>query len=62
LELLLKKQQELNIELNEIRRNIQILRNTQAFKLSEIQKEPTNQPFSEVVEKITLVSQELQTK
>lgn len=51
LELLLKKQQDFNIEVNEIRRDIQILRNTQAIKLAEVK-----------VEKVALESHEIQTK
>ncbi|TLP81625.1 DUF2339 domain-containing protein [Maribacter sp. ACAM166] len=62
LELLLKKQQDFNIEVNEIRRDIQILRNTQAIKLTEIQKEPTNQPVNEVIEKVAPASQKIQSK
>ena len=38
LELLLKKQQDFNIEVNEIRRDIQILRNTQAIKFNQAQE------------------------
>ncbi len=41
LELLLKKQQDFNIEVNEIRRDIQILRNTQAIKPTDIAVDST---------------------
>jgi uncharacterized membrane protein len=47
LELLLKKQQDFNIEVNEIRRDIQILRNTQAIKFNQVQEEPTIEPEKE---------------
>tara|TARA_R110002051_G_scaffold5108_4_gene27390 strand:+ start:13604 stop:15967 length:2364 start_codon:yes stop_codon:yes gene_type:complete len=43
LELLLKKQQDFNIEVNEIRRDIQILRNTQAIKLTNSSEKPTTE-------------------
>tara|TARA_R110001592_G_scaffold44640_1_gene143365 strand:- start:4912 stop:7281 length:2370 start_codon:yes stop_codon:yes gene_type:complete len=49
LELLLKKQQDFNIEVNEIRRDIQILRNTQAIKFNQVQEEPTIEPEKERV-------------
>lgn len=48
LELLLKKQQDFNIEVNEIRRDIQILRNTQAIKFNQAQ-EPAIEPEKEYV-------------
>ena len=48
LELLLKKQQDFNIEVNEIRRDIQILRNTQAIKFYQAQ-EPAIEPKKEYV-------------
>ncbi|SEM03730.1 phage shock protein C (PspC) family protein [Maribacter orientalis] len=48
LELLLKKQQDFNIEVNEIRRDIQILRNTQAIKFNQAQ-EPAIEPKKEYV-------------
>lgn len=47
LELLLKKQQDFNIEVNEIRRDIQILRNTQAIKFKQAQEEPVIEPEKE---------------
>ena len=52
LEILLKKQQDFNIEVNEIRRDIQILRNTQALKFTEdsnkkFQEEPISKPIVE---------------
>lgn len=53
LELLLKKQQDFNIEVNEIRRDVQILKNTEAVSHTEIHNEPLNQPDAEVVEKVT---------
>lgn len=53
LELLLKKQQDFNIEVNEIRRDIQILKNTQAIKFSQAQEEPANEPEKEHVLKPT---------
>lgn len=56
LELLLKKQQDFNIEVNEIRRDIQILRNTQAIKLTDTQKEPINNASHEVVKDIAPVT------
>lgn len=48
LELLLKKQQDFNIEVNEIRRDIQILRNTQAIKFNQAE-EPAIEPKKEYV-------------
>lgn len=44
LELLLKKQQDFNIEVNEIRRDIQILRNTQALKFNESTNKQSIEP------------------
>ena len=49
LELLLKKQQDFNIEVNEIRRDIQILRNTQTIKFNEAQEELVIEPVKEYV-------------
>ena len=51
LELLLKKQQDFNIEVNEIRRDIQILRNTQALKFNQDSKEQPNTPKEAIFEK-----------
>ena len=51
LELLLKKQQDFNIEVNEIRRDIQILRNTQALKFNQDSKEKPNTPKEAIFEK-----------
>ncbi|MEP2239020.1 MAG: DUF2339 domain-containing protein [Maribacter sp.] len=51
LELLLKKQQDFNIEVNEIRRDIQILRNTQAIKFNEEPTEQTTKPEAGSIEK-----------
>ncbi|MEP2279140.1 DUF2339 domain-containing protein [Maribacter sp.] len=51
LELLLKKQQDFNIEVNEIRRDIQILRNTQALKFNEAPTEQTTKPEAGSIEK-----------
>ncbi|MDF4204824.1 DUF2339 domain-containing protein [Maribacter sp. SA7] len=51
LELLLKKQQDFNIEVNEIRRDIQILRNTQAIKFNEEPTEQTTKPEVGSIEK-----------
>ena len=44
LELLLKKQQDFNLEVNEIRRDIQILRNTQAIKFNQASQVQTIKP------------------
>jgi len=57
LEILLKKQQDFNIEVNEIRRDIQILRNTQALKFTEESKQLDSQqnetvPIEEPIKKI----------
>ncbi|WP_339629251.1 DUF2339 domain-containing protein [uncultured Maribacter sp.] len=49
LELLLKKQQDFNIEVNEIRRDIQILRNTQAIKFNQAQKDSAIEPEKEYI-------------
>lgn len=51
LELLLKKQQDFNIEVNEIRRDIQILRNTQAIKFNEETTNQTTKPQEVSIEK-----------
>ena len=55
LELLLKKQQDFNIEVNEIRRDIQILRNTQAIKFNEETTNQTSKPQEVIVEKEAVV-------
>ncbi|SIR03540.1 DUF2339 domain-containing protein [Maribacter ulvicola] len=51
LELLLKKQQDFNIEVNEIRKDIQILRNTQAIKFNEDTPEQPTKPQEANIEK-----------
>lgn len=56
LELLLKKQQDFNIEVNEIRRDIQILRNTQAIKFNEEPTEQTTKPEAASIEKEAAVT------
>lgn len=43
LDILLKKQQDFNIEVNELRRDIQILRNTQSIKFNEPLTEPSTE-------------------
>ena len=55
LELLLKKQQDFNIEVNEIRRDIQILRNTQAIKFNEETTEQTTKSQEVSIEKEALI-------
>ncbi|WP_424001695.1 DUF2339 domain-containing protein [Maribacter sp. IgM3_T14_3] len=55
LELLLRKQQDFNIEVNEIRRDIQILRNTQAIKFNEETTNQTTKPQEVIVEKEAVV-------
>lgn len=57
LELLLKKQQDFNIEVNEIRRDIQILRNTQTITPIEANKEPIEKPLEKLNEKDTVNNQ-----
>lgn len=58
LDLLLKKQQDFNIEVNEIRRDIQILRNTQAIKFNQAQ-EPAIEPEKEYI-KESIVSNKVE--
>ncbi|APQ16371.1 DUF2339 domain-containing protein [Maribacter hydrothermalis] len=58
LELLLKKQQDFNIEVNEIRRDIQILRNTQALKFNETLIEETSIAQEIIPEKEPVVTPE----
>ncbi|MGO4919763.1 DUF2339 domain-containing protein [Maribacter spongiicola] len=55
LELLLRKQQNFNIEVNEIRRDIQILRNTQALKFNEETADQNAKPQEVIVEKEAVV-------
>ena len=55
LELLLKKQQDFNIEVNEIRRDIQILRNTQAIKFNEETTEQTTKSQEVSIEKEAVI-------
>ncbi|WP_282075963.1 DUF2339 domain-containing protein [Maribacter aquivivus] len=55
LELLLKKQQDFNIEVNEIRRDIQILRNTQAIKFNEETTDQTTKPQEVKIEKEAVI-------
>lgn len=55
LEVLLKKQQNFNIEVNEIRRDIQILKNTQKGALPEAPKKVIETPISEEIKVVVEV-------
>ena len=58
LDLLLKKQQKFNIEVNELRRDIQILRNTQPNKSAAENNDPKAKPSIEAISSEPVTNQE----